>query len=77
MNSAYNGVGLQRKIHVLTYKDDYVRAINEAILDFDSPDEIVAFLETVARGLSDLHQYTDNTPLLRSKFEELLVSIRG
>ena len=77
VNSAYNGVGLQRKVHILTYRDDYVRAINEAIVEFDSPDELVVFLETVARRLSDLHQYTDNTPLLRSKFEELLVSIRG
>ena len=76
VNSAYSGVGLERKVHVLTYKDDYVRAINDAILEFDSPDEIEAFLETVARNLSDLNQYTENTPLLQSKFDELLVNIR-
>ena len=75
VNSAYNGVGLEAKVHHLTYSSDYVKAVNAAIQEFDNPDGIVKFLNDIARRLSDLNQYADNKALLRSKFNELLISI--
>ena len=75
VNSAYNGVGLERRVHYLTYSDRYVKAVNVAIQEFDNPDGIVKFLSDIARRLSDLNQYTGNKALLHNKFDELLISI--
>lgn len=77
VNAAYSGAGLERKVHVLTYPDRYVEAINAAILRYDDPEQVVGFLNDVARKLSDLNQYTSNKPLLNTKFKEILSSIEG
>ena len=72
VNSAYNGVGLEVKVHHLTYSPDYVKAINNAIRKYDNPDKLVGFLDSVARDLHDLNRYVDNKDLLGSKFNEFL-----
>ena len=75
VNSAYNGVGLHRKVHVLTYPDRYVDAVSKAIQEFDNPDDLVQFLNDVARDLSELNQFVGNEVLLKSKFDDFLTGI--
>ena len=75
VNSAYNGVGLRKRVHYLTNSERYVRALGDAIQTYHNPDEIVEFLDYVARELDRLNQYADNRELLTGKFDEFLVSI--
>ena len=45
-----------------------------AILEFDNPDDLVEFLNDVARDLHDLNQYADS-PLLDSRFAEFVSKV--
>ena len=77
VNSAYNGVGLRKRVHYLTNSPEYVRAINRTIQRYDNPDELVEFLDSIARDLHDLNRYADDKALLQSKFGEFLTGIGG
>ncbi len=75
VNSAHNGVGLQRSVHGKTGSTRYVTAINKAVRKFHDKDELVGFLDSAARDLHNLNQYAGNPELLASKFNEFLSKI--
>ena len=56
LDSYHNGVALPKHIHYLTRPDDYVRAVNNAILRLENaPREvIVSFLDDLARRFGDV-----------------------
>ena len=69
VNSAYNGVGLRKRVHYLTNSERYVQAVDAAIRTYHNPDDIVEFLNDVARDLHNLNQYADDPALLASKLK--------
>ena len=75
VNSAYNGVGLRKRVHCLTNSRQYEEAISKNILEFTDPEEAVQFLNHVARNLSDLNQYVDDPELLNSEIARFLTGI--
>ncbi|MCY4021358.1 MAG: AHH domain-containing protein [Chloroflexi bacterium] len=77
VNSVLNGVGLRKRVHYLTNTERYVKAVDTAIRTFDNPDDVVQFLDQVARDLSKMNHIASNESLLRAKFEEFLVAIEG
>ncbi len=56
LHSHINGVALPEKVHQLTYKHDYARAIDDAMRNMRnaSREDVVEFLEEVARRLRKL-----------------------
>lgn len=66
---------MEKRVHGKTSSRRYVEAIDNAIRRYDNPDELVEFLDSVARDLHDLNKYADSKGLLDSKFDELLTKI--
>ncbi len=59
----------------MTFGDEYVEAITNAIRKLDSPDEIVKFLDKVAEDLHALNKYANDDTTLRSQFAAFLANI--
>ncbi len=76
VNSAYNGVGLSPTVHHLTFDQAYVTAINDAVPVFRKPEELVNFLDRMARELNGLSKYAHDSDRLKHEFGNFLVTIK-
>ena len=70
VNSAYNGVALDKPIHRLTNSAKYTAAIGEVLVELKhaSPEDIAEFLEETAKRLQKLNGYPKGD-LLKAKFQ--------
>jgi hypothetical protein len=70
VDSADNGVGLEKSVHYMTLRRDYIAAVEGALERVNSADEATQLLEDIAWRLDQLNP--DNPAGLEGAFDQLL-----
>lgn len=70
VNSAYNGIALEKRVHKLTYSTKYTEAISKVIVRLEDapPEDIAMFLEKTAERLHKLNKHEGDLLSLKVRY---------